>query len=324
MRGDPVTPVPFGTERPFWSVVIPCYNASEWLPQSLGCVLQQDPGPEQMEILVVDDCSTLGNPAHITDQLGSGRVKFLRQEKNVGKSRNFATGIAAAAGQWIHILHADDRVDHGFYAEMQKVISAFPSSGAVFCEARYIDASGRSIGRTGQELTHSGVIPDFASRLYVAQRIQTPSMVVRRSVYEQLGTFRDDLLLTEDWEMWLRIAVHYDIGFCTLTMADYRVFDSNSSVLASLDGRWFMDLKRLAAITDELVPPEVRERFSSQRNLEIAIFIASFLPRLLNEKKTMAAMSCITKALTWSRHPTVLRKIAGVLLRRLILSNKAA
>lgn len=309
--------------RPFWSVVIPCYNASEWLPQSLGSVLQQDPGPEQMQIIVVDDCSTVGKPDRITHEQGGGRVKFLRQEKNVGKSRNFSTGIAAASGHWIHILHADDRVDCGFYAEMQKVISAFPTSAAVFCEARYIDESGRSIGRTGQEVAHCGVVPDFASRLYVAQRIQTPSMVVRRTAYEHLGTFRDDLLLTEDWEMWLRIAVNYDIAFCTSTWADYRVFDTNSSALAILDGRWFTDLKRVAAVADELVQPEVRRRFRPQRNREIAIFIASFLPRLLKEKNNIAAISCIIRAVKWSSHPTVLRKIAGLLLRRSKLSGKA-
>jgi len=322
MRGKPVPPVAEGVTRPFWSVIIPCYNAAQWLPESLGSVLQQDPGPDQMELMVVDDCSTAGDPEAVTRQLGGDRVRFVRQPKNVGKSRNFATGIAAASGHWIHILHADDRVDHGFYAEMRKVIEASPSAAAVFCESRYIDESGQQTGRTGVELPESGVIPEFASRLYVAQRIQTPSMVVCRSVYEQLGTFRHDLLLTEDWEMWLRIAVSFDVAFCVTTKADYRVFNANSSQRAILGGSWFADLKRLADATDDLVPRQIRDAAVKNRNEEMAIFIASCLQNLLQEQHFAVALRCIRASLFWCSNFRVQRKLASIVFRSLLASLK--
>ena len=45
--------------RPFWSVMIPTYNPrAEYLEETLKSVLQQDPGPEQMQIEVIDDCSS--------------------------------------------------------------------------------------------------------------------------------------------------------------------------------------------------------------------------------------------------------------------------
>jgi len=52
--------------RPFWSVMIPTYNArANYLEETLKSVLQQDPGPEQMQIEVVDDCSLHGDPAEL-------------------------------------------------------------------------------------------------------------------------------------------------------------------------------------------------------------------------------------------------------------------
>jgi glycosyltransferase involved in cell wall biosynthesis len=317
MRGDPVKPVPISISRPFWSVVIPCYNAARWLPESLGSVLKQDAGPEQMQILVVDDCSSSDDPREVVERIGHGRVEFHQQKTNVGKSRNFATGISLASGKWIHILHADDMVAGNFYGEIKRVIDSLPSVGAVFSESRYINESAIEVGSTGAVLTESGVIPNFESLQYTAQRIQTPSIVVSRNCYEQLGTFRSDLTLTEDWEMWLRIGLHFDVAFCTTTLAYYRIFDTNSSHKAGLDGKWFSDLERLAKATDEMVPAELKRRLKSVRDQEIAIFISSFLARLIHRRKRMAAIKCLAKTLTWSPSPTVLKRVAGILLRQL-------
>ena len=53
-----IAPVPEGVHRPKWSVMIPTFNCANYLRQTLESVLAQDPGPEQMQIEVVDDCST--------------------------------------------------------------------------------------------------------------------------------------------------------------------------------------------------------------------------------------------------------------------------
>ena len=50
--------VPEGTYRPFWSVMIPTYNCGDYLRRTLESVLCQDPGPDKMQIDVVDGCST--------------------------------------------------------------------------------------------------------------------------------------------------------------------------------------------------------------------------------------------------------------------------
>ena len=51
-------PLPPDVGRPVWSVMIPTYNCARYLRETLASVLAQDPGPDQMQIEVIDDCST--------------------------------------------------------------------------------------------------------------------------------------------------------------------------------------------------------------------------------------------------------------------------
>src|SRR5947207_15605375 len=86
-----IAPVPEEEKRPLWSVMIPSYNCARYLRHALKSVLAQDPGPEKMQIEVVDDCSTDEDIAALVLEIGQGRVGIYRQEANIGSLRNFET-----------------------------------------------------------------------------------------------------------------------------------------------------------------------------------------------------------------------------------------
>ena len=101
--------------------MIPTYNCANYLKVTLASVLAQDPGEAIMEIIVVDDYSTKDDPEAVVKEYGQGRVQFIRQEKNVGKVKNYETGLRASRGRYIHQLHGDDLVYDGFYKEMEAI-----------------------------------------------------------------------------------------------------------------------------------------------------------------------------------------------------------
>ena len=100
-----IPPVPEQADRPLWSVMIPTYNCANYLRETLASVLAQDPGPEAMQIEVVDDHSTRDDPAATVKELGRGRVQFYRQTRNLGYIKNFETCLQRSRGKIIHLLH---------------------------------------------------------------------------------------------------------------------------------------------------------------------------------------------------------------------------
>src|SRR6266480_6472474 len=107
--------------RPFWSVMIPTYNPrADYLEESLHSVLQQDPGPEQMQIEVIDDCSMDNTSSELVCRVGAGRVAFHAEPQNRGLANTWNRCIERARGNWVHILHQDDIVLPGFYDQLRK------------------------------------------------------------------------------------------------------------------------------------------------------------------------------------------------------------
>ncbi|MCB0194131.1 MAG: glycosyltransferase, partial [Anaerolineae bacterium] len=210
-------------ERPLWSVMVPTYNCANYLRFTLESILAQDPGPEVMQIEVVDDCSTKDDPEAVVQEIGRGRVQFFRKSNNEGAIANFNTCVQRSRGHLIHILHGDDLVKPGFYHRLGQPLLADEAIGAAFCRQEYINEQGdrQLITRCHQE--QSGVMPDALSVLAVTNRIQPPAIVVRRHVYETLGGYNARLFHSADWEMWVRIAARYPIWFEADPLAAYRV-----------------------------------------------------------------------------------------------------
>jgi hypothetical protein len=220
----PVPPVAHdGDPRPFWSVMIPTYNAGEHLLDALRSVLAQDPGPDRMQIEVVDDHSTQVDAEPMVRDLAGDRVRFHRQPSNVGHSANFNTCLERARGEVVHILHDDDHVLPGFYAALEPAYDD-PHVGAAFARFIYAHGDGHWHSMSPLESREAGIIPDFLARIARGQRITTPCITARRSVYEVIGGF-DTRFRTggEDWEMWVRIAAATRVWFEPTPLAVYRM-----------------------------------------------------------------------------------------------------
>ena len=261
-----------GIQRPLWTVVIPTYNCANYLKETLASVLAQDPGEAIMEIIVVDDYSTKDDPEAIVKEYGQGRVQFIRQEKNVGKVKNYETGLKASRGRYIHQLHGDDLVYDGFYKEIEVLFNANPRAGAAFCRANYINSQSRVTGVTGMIQDNEGIVPDILEKLYTQQYIQTPSMVVKREVYETIGCFDRRLNSMEDWEMWTRIANNYPIATSNKVLAAYRSHHNNATNNTFKDGTALKTHQLICDIVDGYIDPDVKKNFSKIRNQKQAAF----------------------------------------------------
>ena len=94
---------------------------------------------------------------------------------------------------------------------------------------------------------------DWLKKITEKQIIQTPSISVRREVYETIGAFDTRLSWCEDWEMWARIASQYKIGYVNEILAEYRIHTSSNSSRYIVSGENLKDLQRGVEIISKYV-----------------------------------------------------------------------
>jgi len=314
-----IDPIPAGQVRPRWSVMIPTYECAGYLPVALEGVLAQDPGPEQMQIEVVDDSST-DDPEAVVSRYG-GRVSFHRQPQNVGHAANLNACLARSRGELVHVLHGDDAVRPGFYAALDAGFED-PDVGAVFCRYIAMDDEGRWTAVAPLEAEQDGVIDDWLERIARWQRVQTPAMTVRRTVYEQLGGFDDRAGDAEDWEMWTRIAAHTHVFHVVEPLAVYRVRSGSLSRGTLQTGRNVENLRRVVELNRDSLPSDRRDELTKQALEVIALTALKRARRLLGAGDRDAARAQAREALLTSRSAAVLERraeLAAIVARRSIL-----
>jgi len=221
-----IAPVPPGS-RPFFSVMIPTYNCAGYLRETLASVLAQDAGRDEMQIEIVDDCSTKDDPEAVVAELGRGRVVFYRNPRNLGPTQTFNVCVERARGHWVHILHGDDAVLPGLYDECRRAIAVRPDLVMVAGPLVMIDETGRwvaVIGPRGSEL--GGVFEDFLRVEAAEQLLQYAGTVVKREAYERVGGFCTVFGHTQDMDMWFRIG---ECGPVWCTHRPYGLFRVHSA-----------------------------------------------------------------------------------------------
>src|SRR5260370_15340669 len=148
-----------GSPRPFWSVMVPTYNSGKHLRRTLESVLRQDPGPEQMQIEVVDGGSTTDNPEEVVKELGQGRVGFYRLQVNKGPATTFNAAISRSHGRWVHLLHGDDMVSPRFYETFADAINRHPGVVMALSGSIIIDEHDRVVRELPRaDVDHVGII----------------------------------------------------------------------------------------------------------------------------------------------------------------------
>ena len=309
--------LPDGKSRPFWSVMIPAYNArADYLEETLRSVLQQDPGPEEMQIEVVDDASPEGAPVELVNRIGGGRVALHREPANLGLARIWNRCIERARGEWVHILHQDDLVRPGFYAALRKGTME-RGCGAAFSRYAVVDSQGVSMVDSELYRESAGLLENWHEEITVLNRIQCPAIVVRRAAYEEVGGFRPQFLYSIDWEMWQRLAVRYSFWFEPAVLAAYRTHPNSATSRLKMEALDALDHQKMIALTMTYHPPARAARLGRIVRRNCARYAVDVARQLLLAGHPRSAWKQIDVALQMSWAWPVLPKVFLFILLRI-------
>src|SRR5881396_709858 len=305
LKAPTIRTLPADDSRPFWSVMIPTYNPrADYLEETLRSVINQDPGPEQMQIEVIDDHSTYGLAAQTVARVGGGRVTFHAESQNRGLANTWNRCLERARGDWVHILHQDDFVLPGFYDLLRKGAQQ-SDAGALFCRCATVNSTGHWLGTSELHRGFAGLLDDWHAKITVEQLIRCPAIMVRRAVYEQLGGFLPHLQFVPDWEMWQRIASQFPFWFEPSILACYRLHSNSATSRLRLDAADTREVREMIDLTMTYHTPS-RGRVLAKKArswwAEAAVFHAR---ELLVQFGFTSAWRQIFEALRLSRSPRV-------------------
>jgi len=214
------------------SVCIPTYNGAAYLAEAIGSVLNQT--LSDFELIIVDDCSTDGTDV-VAQSFTDKRIKHFKNPVRLGLVGNWNRCIELARGQYICVFHQDDIMMSENLEEKIQLLDKSPTIGMVHSNVRQISTTGELISEywyfrpePEENSVHEGL--DYLKRLLTGNNIVCcPSAVVRREAFDTLGGFDGRLLFTADWEMWMRIAAFFDVGYLVKPLVSYRRHEANET-----------------------------------------------------------------------------------------------
>jgi glycosyltransferase involved in cell wall biosynthesis len=296
----PIEPVPPNFARPTWSVMIPVYNRTTYLEQAIASVIEQtrEYAVEQIQIELIDNCSPNPEIELLIQRLAKQyKISFYKQFQTVSMVENLNTCIRRARGYLVHILHDDDLVLPGFYQYLEAAFKQEPSIGAAYCRHGHIDENDRQQHYLSSlERNTPGILSNFLERIAVNSLIDPPAMVVRRSVYEQLGGFRPDLYGASDLEMWRRIAAHYQVWFEPQVLAHFRIHSTSQTSALVRSGKNIVDIRQSIEITRSYLPQPIADRLVKRAMEECALYALRNAFRALSKGDLSATKAQIREA----------------------------
>jgi glycosyltransferase involved in cell wall biosynthesis len=198
------------------------------LGSSIRTILNQS--FEDFELLIRDDCSR-----DVTEQVvrdfKDPRIKYHRNETNLGMPENLNQGIRAARGQFVVVCHDHDLYNWRMLEKMVSLLDEHPSVGMVHTGIAFIDQEDR---RTGvKHISRWPTVSEGRNWLsFMLSSFNCPvcaNAMVRRSVHEELGLYAPGFGFVADVEMWMRISLAYDIGYIAEPLIQVRERDGKAS-----------------------------------------------------------------------------------------------
>ena len=300
-----IAPVAADLPRPRWSVMIPVRNRLEYLEQCLRSVLNQAPGPDEMQIEVVDNSTHEIDVRVFVRQIAGDRIGYYRQPRELGMAENWNSCIDRTRGELVHILHDDDWVGPNFYAEMGDLARRQPACGVLVSRAFIVDDRGSILSLSARaERYEENCTTDPGPILY-NNLFRTPAVVMRRTSVERSGGFRN-FGHVSDWDMWVRLVSAEGCCFTNQPLAYYRLSATNLTEFHERSGAAAADSIGLGVVLQTEIPEFDAAEFRR-------VIVVGCEDRLLSYLQERDFGAVRTYAALWWRTSPLQRKVVGPL-----------
>jgi glycosyltransferase involved in cell wall biosynthesis len=204
---------------PHVSIIIPTWERGHWLGRALDSVFAQT--ERDFEVLVVDDGSSTDAAERVVVGRGDSRVRYLKLPAHRGVAAARNAGVSTAVAEYVAFLDDDDEwLPEKLERQIAAIEARDTTVGAVYTARFSIDE------RTGRISTAR-----FPTRFKpeAANVVTTSSVLARRDCFSRVGMFDESFEAGSDYEMWIRLGLHYELVYIDVPLVRYYIHTNSLS-----------------------------------------------------------------------------------------------
>jgi glycosyltransferase involved in cell wall biosynthesis len=187
-----------------FSFIIPVYNSGAYLIECLDSVVHQNFSHSQLELIIIDDCSTDQLTLDLLKELSTADsykgiyTKVIFNPKNLWSAETRNIGVKASKGRYIVCLDSDDTIEPDFLTYSSLAFAAYPNASWVYPSVRKFGYRNKI-----------DIAPDFSAKKLFVNNYLVITSPMKREVWESLGGQKsiqlyNKIKLFEDWDFWQR------------------------------------------------------------------------------------------------------------------------
>ena len=212
-----------------FSIVVPLYNKAAYIEKAIISVMSQT--YKKFELIVVDDgskdeslvqLSVISYQLSVEDPVNFKKIKIVQQE-NQGVSTARNNGVKLAKYDYIAFLDADDWWEPTYLEEMKSLIDEF-SEAVIFGSSYFKVKNGINIpANIGVENGFKSGIINYCKVYYqkMYMPLWTGATIIKKTIFESENGFKPTLKLGEDFDLWIRVALKYQVALLNEPLAYY-------------------------------------------------------------------------------------------------------
>jgi glycosyltransferase involved in cell wall biosynthesis len=220
-------------KSPTVSVIMATYNHADFVKQTIESVLSQQ--DIDFEFLIADDGSA-DHTREVVASIKDARIQFFPNEINRGACIVTNELIERSSGEFIALINSDDYwPDSDKLAYQVQILRDKPNVAACFGRAKFVDRNGIAIDKASMAF---GTVFDQENRSQgqwlrrffdLGNCICHPTMLIRKSCYNELGVYNNRLRQLPDFDMWIRVVKHYDIFISDRELINFRILPGENA-----------------------------------------------------------------------------------------------
>jgi len=202
------------------SVIMSVYNGEKYLREAIESILSQT--FTDFEFIIVDDGSTDGSLKIIRSYVDK-RIKVINNEENMGLTNSLNKALKKASGDYVARQDADDISLPNRFEEQVKYLDKHPGVALLGTSIYKIDEDGRIVAKIIATASPSKI-------LFGENQFSHGTVMFRKEIVDKLGGYDELFRRAQDYELWLRIAKHYEVRILTQILYKLRFHNEAISI----------------------------------------------------------------------------------------------